>query len=130
MIIQQRDVGTDIDTRDFLAKLGVAIDERKREWKVPKGKSLSLSFRGNELAGETGELCNVIKKIECTKLGMAGGAADAEALHALHVHAGEEMGDVLICLMLLARKLNIDLETATRRKFNMTSRKLGMETML
>ena len=42
-------------------KLRKATIKRTEEW---TGERLSLSFRGLEMAGEAGEACNEIKKLE------------------------------------------------------------------
>ena len=44
-------------------------ERRAKEW----GGTKSLSFHGNEMAGECGEACNVIKKIERRHHDMPGG---------------------------------------------------------
>lgn len=77
-----------------------------------------LSFRGNELAGETGEACNVIKKLERERLGWRGSRATKAQL-------AEELADVVICADLAAISAGIDLEQAVRDKFNATSAKNG-----
>ena len=40
--------------------------QRHQEW--ANGNDLPLSFRGVELAGEVGEACNELKKLERTRL--------------------------------------------------------------
>lgn len=52
------------------AELRHANAVRAKEW--TGDDIVSLSFRGNELAGETGEACNVIKKLERERLGYIG----------------------------------------------------------
>lgn len=94
---------------------------RDREW--AKGNKLSLSFRGNELAGETGEACNVMKKLERERLGMPGSRDTRE-------HLAEELADILICCDLIAMDEGIDLDAAVRFKFNATSEKVGLKTRL
>jgi NTP pyrophosphatase (non-canonical NTP hydrolase) len=92
---------------------------RQIEW--DKGSKIDLSYRGNELAGETGEACNIIKKLERERLGIRGSRATIEQL-------AEELADVVICADLVAMELNIDLNQAVRRKFNATSEKVGLST--
>ncbi len=94
---------------------------RQKAWD-PENK-INLSFRGNELAGETGELCNFIKKFERRRLGIAGGLVDLEAIK-------EEIADVVICADLIAMDLGVDLWEAVRKKFNSTSAKKGLEVMI
>lgn len=94
---------------------------RQLEWD-PSNK-ISLSYRGNELAGEVGEACNVIKKIDRERLGIRGSRASPEQL-------AEELADAIICIDLIAAAEGIDLSTAIRRKFNATSDKYGLDTRI
>lgn len=94
---------------------------RQAEWD-PSDK-ITLVFRANELAGETGEACNVAKKLERERLGIAG-SRDTVA------HLAEELADVVICADLIAMAEGIDLDAAVRAKFNATSEKVGLETRL
>lgn len=101
--------------------LRAANEARHVEWTA--GNEISLSFRGNELAGETGEACNVIKKLERERMGIRGSRASKEQL-------AEELADVVICADLIAMDAGIDLEAAVRQKFNATSEKIGLKTRL
>lgn len=92
---------------------------RQAEWDA--GNQLDLSYRGNELAGEVGEACNVIKKLERERLGIRGSRDTLE-------HLAEELADVIICVDLIAMAVGIDLDEAVRRKFNTTSEKNGLTT--
>jgi len=60
--------------------------------------NIDLHWRLNELAGEVGETCNLLKKIERERLGEPGSRTDGDAL-------GSELADVLICLDLAMMKL-------------------------
>lgn len=104
-----------------LAALRLANAARAVEWSG--NTALDLSFRGNELAGETGEACNVIKKLERERMGYAGSRATLEQL-------AEELADVIICVDLVAMQVGIDMGEAVRRKFNLTSAKVGLGTRL
>jgi NTP pyrophosphatase (non-canonical NTP hydrolase) len=101
------------------ATLREANEARQREWDADN--RITLAYRGNELAGEVGEACNVIKKIERERIGIRGSRASAGAL-------AEELADVVICADLIAMDAGIDLEAAVRRKFNATSEKYGLQT--
>lgn len=90
---------------------------------MDEGERMSLSFRGNELAGETGEACNIIKKLERERMGQVGSRSTADAL-------AEEIADVVICADLIAMEAGFDLSEAVRRKFNKTSEKYGLSTRL
>lgn len=94
---------------------------RQEEW--CKGKKVTLSYRGNEMAGEAGEVCNVIKKLEREEMGLVGSRASIQNLK-------DELADVYICLDLIAAQANIDLNKAVISKFNETSEKYGLKTRL
>lgn len=94
---------------------------RQMEWDA--GNQLTLTYRLNELAGETGEACNVGKKIERERLGIRGSRATLRDL-------AEELADVVICADLVALGEGIDLQQAVISKFNATSAKVGLTTML
>lgn len=105
---------------EFLT-LRVANQLRQQEW--PGADKITPAFKGNELAGETGEACNVIKKLERERLGIAGSRDSVE-------HLAEELADVVICVDLIADYYGIDLWEAVRSKFNATSTKSGLEVFL
>ncbi len=94
---------------------------RQQEWDTEN--RITLSYRGNELAGEVGEACNLIKKLERERLGIKGSRATREQL-------AEELADVMICLDLIAMHEGIDLVKAVQDKFNATSKKYELETRL
>lgn len=107
-----------------LLDLRAANVARDREWVSPgAGQALSLSFRGNELAGEIGEACNVLKKLERERLGLVGSRATLDDL-------AEELADGVICIDLIAMDTGIDLGPAVERKFNKTSVARGLATRL
>lgn len=94
---------------------------RQAEW--DKENSIDLSYRGNELAGEVGEACNIIKKLERERRGIRGSRASVEQL-------AEELADVVICVDLIAAACGIDLTGAVRNKFNLTSTKYDLKTRM
>ena len=94
---------------------------RQKEW--DKDNNITLSYRGNEMAGEVGEACNIIKKLERERLGVRGSRATREQL-------AEELADVVICADLIAMSEGINLDKAVVQKFNSTSEKVGLNTRL
>ena len=66
---------------------------RQAEWD-PSDK-VNLSWRCNELAGEAGEVCNVLKKLHREKVGLPGSRATKDQL-------AEELADTVICVDLVA----------------------------
>lgn len=102
-------------------RLRVANIARNKVWNP--NNLLSLSFRGNELAGEVGEACNIIKKIDREILGLVGSRANESQL-------AEELADIVMCVDLIAMQMSIDLRSAIAAKFNKTSDERGLPTRL
>jgi NTP pyrophosphatase (non-canonical NTP hydrolase) len=102
-------------TFDILRRANKLRDPEFRNGQEP----VSLTFRGNELAGETGEACNFIKKLERARLGMKGSTATPQDL-------AKELADIVVCVDLIAMDLKIDLGKTIKDKFNETSRKYGL----
>lgn len=73
---------------------------------------------GCALAGEVGELCNILKKIIRR-------APHDRPVEELLVEAEKELADIQIYLDLTAAKLGVDLAKATQAKFNEVSDRLG-----
>lgn len=92
-------------------------------WKGDGVKEVTLEFRGNELAGEVGEACNVIKKLARARLGIMGSRSSVADL-------ADELADVIICADLIAMDLGFDLGAAVAAKFNKTSEKLNLVTRM
>jgi len=104
-----------------ISRLQAAHVERQDEW-CPDQKP-DLSFRGNEMAGEVGEACNVIKKLERERHGWRGSRDTTQ-------HLGEELADVVHTAILCAITAGIDLEPYVIDKFNSTSEQNGLATVL
>lgn len=101
--------------------LQLAHRARQQEWD-PSDK-IGLVYRGNEMAGEVGEACNVIKKLERERLGIAGSRDTLS-------HLAEELADVVHTAYLTAMTAGIDLDAAVVDKFNATSEKVGLKTRM
>ena len=111
-----------------LAELREKNETRANEWRRDRTTQsrTPLTFSTTELAGEVGELCNEIKKVERKTYGLAGGKTLEEAFPKIC----EELADVVICADLIGMKLGINLPSIVRDKFNKTSDKNGMTTKL
>lgn len=103
-------------------ELRAASARRQIEWTGDAPKA-DLAYAGNELAGEVGEACNVIKKLERERRGLRGSRATVQQL-------AEEIADVIICADLIAQQTGIDLGAAVVAKFNATSDKVGLKTKI
>lgn len=106
----------------MIKELTKANIERQKEW-CNNGPTPDLSFRGNELAGETGEACNIIKKLERERHGWRGTRATKEML-------AKEIADIVICCSLVSIEVGFDLEDAVKDKFNETSDKYNLHVKL
>lgn len=84
---------------------------------TPNAGDWDLPRWGNAVAGECGEMCNIIKKIDRGDFN-DNPEAGKEALE-------KEIADVLIYLDLLANKAGLDLQTSVVNKFNEKSEEIG-----
>ena len=84
-----------------------------------------LTYWTTALAGEVGELCNMIKKIQRVEKGGMDGGNSYTAKDISKEMLKEEIGGIAIYLDLLASLLEIDLEEAIIETFNRKSEKQG-----
>lgn len=88
----------------YFDRLRHANTTRQAEW--PGGEHVDLDFRGIELAGEAGELINLIKKKVRIDNGISGTTESKKELAAM---IQDEIGDVVICLDLVGMEMGFDL---------------------
>lgn len=79
-----------------------AQTDRLKAWEGPHSEAFGLSFYSNELVGEIGEACNIIKKLHREDAGVPGSRDTFE-------HLGQELADCLICTRNLWIKSGVDL---------------------
>jgi NTP pyrophosphatase (non-canonical NTP hydrolase) len=128
---------------NFLSNLAAANELRAPDFHAGGLMDWSPAERGNELAGETGEACNELKKLlrfdrrTGTRMLGPGMTHWVDADEATQIERAailerirNELGDVVICASLIARQLGIDLQQATLDKFNATSDKIGSKVKL
>lgn len=85
----------------FLQALRSANVARNLEWEN-KAKPFTLIFWANELAGEVGEACNILKKFDREfNYGVRGSRATLPAL-------SEELADIMICADLLGMAMQLN----------------------
>jgi NTP pyrophosphatase (non-canonical NTP hydrolase) len=101
--------------------LRIANIAREKEWDPLK--RITLLYRGNELAGEVGEACNVIKKLERERIEIRGTRINL-------IDLADELADIIICADLVAMQEGIDMEEAVINKFNKTSEKYNIKTRM
>lgn len=101
--------------------------QRCLRWHPAGINSWSLSDWAVALAGEVGELCNVVKKLNRERDGLAGNTVDGRDLR---VMLEKECADVYIYLDLFCTAAGFDLATAVRAKFNEVSERNGFPEKL
>lgn len=84
-----------------------ANTDRQAEW--PGGDRVDLYFRAMELAGEAGELVNLLKKQVRLDRDISG---TTETQEALTLAIRDEIGDVAVCLDLVGMEFPCALDTA------------------
>ncbi len=103
------------------ADLRTANRARQQEW--PGSAQADTAFRAIEVAGESGEVAEAVKKLLRERRGIKGSTASVESV-------ADEIADTIIALDLLAENLGIDIGPALARKFNATSEKYGLKTRI
>jgi NTP pyrophosphatase (non-canonical NTP hydrolase) len=86
-----------------------------------------LTYWTTALAGEVGELCNMIKKLQRVEKGGVDGGSSYTAKDINKEMLKEEIGGIAIYLDLMASLLDINLEEAIIDTFNSKSKKYGFE---
>jgi NTP pyrophosphatase (non-canonical NTP hydrolase) len=89
--------------------------------------SWSLSDWAVAFAGEVGELCNVVKKLNRVRDGLVG---NKESAADLRTAMRKEIADCYLYLDLLAQAAGVDLASAVRDKFNEVSERNGFPERL
>lgn len=89
-----------------------------------------LTYWTTALAGEVGELCNMIKKMQRVERGGMDGGSSYTAKDITKEMLKEEIGGIAIYLDLLASLLDISLEEAIIDTFNSKSEKMGFREKL
>ena len=84
-----------------------------------------LTYWTTALAGEVGELCNMVKKMQRVERGGVDGGSSYTAKDITKEKLKEEIGGIAIYLDLMASLLDIDLGEAIRDTFNDKSRQMG-----
>lgn len=84
-----------------------------------------ITYWTTALAGEVGELCNMIKKMQRVERGGVDGGSSYTAKDITKEMLKEEIGGIAIYLDLLASLLDISLEEAVIETFNSKSEKYG-----
>jgi NTP pyrophosphatase (non-canonical NTP hydrolase) len=112
---------------DFMDRLRAANASRGKRWHPSGLVSWSLSDWFTALAGEVGELGNVVKKMNRFRDGLKG---NKEGITELTAMLQKECADILIYLELFSQVADFDLVKATIEKFNEVSIRNGFPERL
>lgn len=112
---------------DFMSRLHEQNLSRGKRWRPSGHVSWSLSDWFTAMAGEVGELGNVVKKLNRARDGLAG---NKESVGELSQMLWKEAADILIYLELFCQAAGVDLVRATREKFNEVSERNGFPERL
>lgn len=97
-----------------------AQSARLAAWERDARADVPISFYSTELAGEVGEACNHVKKIERERLGMRGSTSTPQK-------AIEELADVAIAARNMAIKLGCtDFDSVIQSIWNAKSIEIGL----
>lgn len=95
---------------------------RQQRWLTGGVDTWTPSDWGLAMAGEAGEACNAIKKLNRLRGKIASNNNPRTEARAIR-DVGDELADVIVYADLLAQRLGIDLEEAVVRKFNAISKR-------
>jgi NTP pyrophosphatase (non-canonical NTP hydrolase) len=100
---------------------------RCKRWHPGGVDDWSLSDWAVAMAGEAGEVCDVVKKLNRERDGIRGNSKTEEELK---IELGKELADTLIYLDLLAARAGINLSEVVTEKFNEVSEKFDFPERL
>jgi len=101
------------------------INSKRNQEVFPK-LGWTESHWSNAIAGETGELCNMIKKRSRYELYEYKKESDNISIEEL----GKELADIVCYADLLATELGLNLENCIKQKFNEVSDRYGCDIKL
>lgn len=113
---------------DLAALRPVNVERAKEGFKCYDNQP--LTYWTTALAGEVGELCNMIKKMQRVEMGGIDGGSSYSAKDITKEMLKEEIGGIAIYLDLLASLLDINLEEAIVDTFNSKSEKYGFNQFI
>ena len=117
----------EIEPFQSIPHISVVNKIRCLRWHPAGIESWSLSDWATAFAGEAGELCNVIKKLNRVRDGLPGNSETPDNLRKM---LADEIGDVYAYLDLLAQAAGLHLDECVRHKFNRVSEKHGFPERL
>ena len=117
----------------FLERLRTANIERDKEVFKDTGKWSNMQW-GCAIAGEVGELCNILKKQERGDSFYNDNACFSEIApignNHFYIEVSKEIADILIYLDIFCHINNINIEMAVTSKFNEVSKRVGSTVTL
>lgn len=117
-------------TFDYVIKKSLSRSTRWHNGSIDKW---SISDWAVALAGEVGELCNAVKKLNRIETGAANinsPGRQLETREAAIIAIAEELADVFLYMPMLAARIGVDLRAEIVKKFNATSAKYNFPEKL
>jgi NTP pyrophosphatase (non-canonical NTP hydrolase) len=112
---------------DSISRIAAINRARSLQWHKGPLTNWSLSDWAVAFAGEAGELCNVVKKLNRVRDGLVG---NRESNDTLCVMLRAEIADCYLYLDLFAQAAGVSLAEAVRDKFNAVSERNGFAEKL
>lgn len=115
------------------ADLALANLTRNNRWHKNGIADWTISQWALAMAGEAGEICNAVKKLNRIEDGIANlnePGRELETREAALAKIGAEIADTVIYLDLLAQRCGFSLGDEVARKFNATSERYGFPERL
>lgn len=106
----------------FLEKITRLLYKRSKESFNIDIDKMPLPELGNALAGEVGEACNIIKKINRRDFNIG----DLN----IKLDLGKELSDIIFYVLMLSKRSQIDIESALVQKFNEISTRIDSSLRL
>lgn len=116
-----------MNVKDSISEISRINLQRCLRWHPQGINSWSLSDWATALAGEVGELCNVVKKLNRERDGLPGNKIGGSDLRAA---LEKECADVYLYLDLFCAAAGLDLASAVKAKFNEVSERVGFPERL
>ena len=101
-----------------------SLQQEVAEFDAQRFRSLGPGYIALSLAGEAGELANLIKKLWRQEPAVAMPEGYAALPNNARSAVGDELADIVMLSLVLANHLGIDLETELRRKLEVIDARL------
>ena len=102
----------------------MSLQQRVAEFDSTRFQSLGPGYVALNIAGEAGELANLVKKLWRTQPNIAQHEGYANVPPEARVRIADEIADVVMLSLVMANHLNIDVEAEVLRKLELIDQRL------